>query len=163
MDNARIEQFGSPRELYDAPSNAFVMGFLGPVSQLGDRLVRPHDIALAAEVEDGALEAMVSRVIHLGFEVRVELMLHQRRGRHRPGDAHRGRRAGAEPGRHRLAPQRRRDRAAGTGRGARPGRRDAGRRRRRGGRRAKGLTAADGLRTSVRSPVGEGAFGKRWE
>ncbi|MDO8187919.1 TOBE-like domain-containing protein [Conexibacter sp. JD483] len=75
MDNARIEQFGDPRELYDAPSNAFVMGFLGPVSRLGDRLVRPHDIALAAEVEEGALEAMVSRVIHLGFEVRVELML----------------------------------------------------------------------------------------
>jgi sulfate transport system ATP-binding protein len=75
MDNARIEQFGSPRELYDQPTNAFVMGFLGPVSQLGDRLVRPHDIALAAHSEDGALEAMVSRVIHLGFEVRVELML----------------------------------------------------------------------------------------
>jgi len=75
MDNARIEQFGSPRELYDAPSNAFVMGFLGPVSRLGDRLVRPHDIALAAEAEPDALEAMVSRVIHLGFEVRVELML----------------------------------------------------------------------------------------
>ena len=75
MDNARIEQFGSPRELYDEPSNPFVMGFLGPVSQLGDRLVRPHDIALGAQAEDGALEAMVSRVIHLGFEVRVELML----------------------------------------------------------------------------------------
>ena len=75
MDNARIEQFGSPRELYDEPSNPFVMGFLGPVSQLGDLLVRPHDIALGAQAEDGALEAMVSRVIHLGFEVRVELML----------------------------------------------------------------------------------------
>ncbi|HEY4276876.1 MAG TPA: TOBE-like domain-containing protein [Conexibacter sp.] len=75
MDNSRIEQFGSPRELYDRPSNAFVMGFLGPVSQLGDRLVRPHDIALSAQPRDGALEAMVSRVIHLGFEVRVELML----------------------------------------------------------------------------------------
>lgn len=75
MDNARIEQVGSPRELYDQPHNAFVMGFLGPVSRLGDRLVRPHDIALSAEALDGALEAMVSRVIHLGFEVRVELML----------------------------------------------------------------------------------------
>jgi sulfate transport system ATP-binding protein len=75
MDNARIEQFGSPRELYDQPANPFVMGFLGPVSRLGDQLVRPHDIALAASAVDGALEAMVSRVIHLGFEVRVELML----------------------------------------------------------------------------------------
>ncbi len=75
MDNAKIEQIGSPRELYDAPSNPFVMGFLGPVSRLGDRLVRPHDIALATEAQDGSAEAMVSRVIHLGFEVRVELML----------------------------------------------------------------------------------------
>jgi sulfate transport system ATP-binding protein len=75
MDDARIEQVGSPRELYDRPRNRFVMGFLGPVSQLGDRLVRPHDIAIAAEAHDGALEAMVGRVIHLGFEVRVDLML----------------------------------------------------------------------------------------
>ncbi|MDO8213360.1 sulfate/molybdate ABC transporter ATP-binding protein [Conexibacter sp. CPCC 206217] len=75
MDNARIEQFGSPRELYDQPTNAFVMGFLGPVSRLGDKLVRPHDITLAAQSDGTAQEAMVSRVIHLGFEVRVELML----------------------------------------------------------------------------------------
>ena len=75
MDDARIEQVGSPRELYDHPSSAFVMGFLGEVSQLAGRLVRPHDIAIAAEAVDGAHEAMVSRVIHLGFEVRVELML----------------------------------------------------------------------------------------
>jgi sulfate transport system ATP-binding protein len=75
MDNARIEQVGHPRDLYDNPSNPFVMGFLGEVSQLAGRLVRPHDIAIAAESVDGAHEAMVSRVIHLGFEVRVELML----------------------------------------------------------------------------------------
>ena len=47
MDNGRIEQVGGPRELYDQPANRFVMGFLGPVSQLGDALVRPHDIAPA--------------------------------------------------------------------------------------------------------------------
>ncbi|HYV17015.1 MAG TPA: TOBE-like domain-containing protein, partial [Conexibacter sp.] len=76
MDQARIEQVGSPRELYDRPANAFVMGFLGPVSQVGGALVRPHDIALAPHAEgDGAREAMVSRVVHLGFEVRAELML----------------------------------------------------------------------------------------
>lgn len=75
MDHARIEQIGGPRELYDTPANRFVAGFLGPVSQLGDRLVRPHDIVISADrVEDG-LEAMVARVIHLGFEVRVELTL----------------------------------------------------------------------------------------
>ena len=75
MDHARIEQVGRPRELYDAPANRFVAGFLGPVSQLGDRLVRPHDIVISVDHADDALEAMVARVIHLGFEVRVELTL----------------------------------------------------------------------------------------
>ncbi len=76
MDHSKIEQVGTPRELYDRPSNPFVMGFLGPVSRVGETLVRPHDIALAADGDgEGAREAMVSRVVHLGFEVRVELML----------------------------------------------------------------------------------------
>ncbi len=75
MDNARIAQVGGPRELYDQPSSAFVAGFLGPVSRLGDQLLRPHDIVIATDPLDGGLEAMVTRVIHLGFEVRVELML----------------------------------------------------------------------------------------
>jgi sulfate transport system ATP-binding protein len=75
MDHARIAQVGGPRELYDRPANHFVAGFLGPVSRLGDRLVRPHDIAIATDALDGGVEAMVARVIHLGFEVRVELML----------------------------------------------------------------------------------------
>jgi sulfate transport system ATP-binding protein len=75
LDHGRVEQIGSPRELYEQPANAFVMGFLGPVSRLGDQLVRPHDIAISTESEPGAVEAMVSRVVHLGFEVRVELVL----------------------------------------------------------------------------------------
>ena len=50
------------------------MGFLGPVSKVGGRLVRPHDLTLADEPSDGAEEAMVRRVLHLGFEVRVELV-----------------------------------------------------------------------------------------
>ncbi len=37
--------------------------------------MRPHDIAVPREPGDGAREAMVSRVVHLGFEVRVELEL----------------------------------------------------------------------------------------
>jgi sulfate transport system ATP-binding protein len=73
MDHGRIEQVGGPRELYDQPANAFVMGFLGPVSRVGERLVRPHDIEISLEPEDGARRATVARVVHLGFEVRVEL------------------------------------------------------------------------------------------
>jgi sulfate transport system ATP-binding protein len=75
LDHGRIQQVGSPRELYEAPANPFVMKFLGPVSRIGERLIRPHDLALSSEPGDGALEGIVTRVVHLGFEVRVELSL----------------------------------------------------------------------------------------
>jgi sulfate transport system ATP-binding protein len=75
MDHSRIEQVGTPRELYDRPATPFVMRFLGPVTQLGDALVRPHDIALSHEARPGSFEAQVARVVHLGFEVRAELVL----------------------------------------------------------------------------------------
>ncbi len=75
MNVGRIEQVGAPRQVYDAPANDFVMGFLGPVSRLDDRLVRPHDLELTPTPEAGAQRASVVRVVHLGFEVRIELEL----------------------------------------------------------------------------------------
>jgi sulfate transport system ATP-binding protein len=75
INEGRIEQVGEPRELYERPANGFVMSFLGPVSRLGGELVRPHDLRLSSEPRLGALEAMVDRVVHLGFEVRAELAL----------------------------------------------------------------------------------------
>jgi sulfate transport system ATP-binding protein len=75
LNHGRVEQDGPPRELYERPANPFVMGFLGPVSRLGDTLVRPHDLRVHSEPSAGALEAQVARVVHLGFEVRVELEL----------------------------------------------------------------------------------------
>src|SRR5205807_9911085 len=76
MNEGRIEQVGTPREVYDEPGSDFVMSFLGPVSKIGDRLVRPHDLTVAlSSNDDHAVEAMVSRVVHLGFEVRIELEL----------------------------------------------------------------------------------------
>jgi sulfate transport system ATP-binding protein len=75
LNEGRIEQVGSPRDVYDRPVNDFVMGFLGPAIRVDGRLVRPHDVEVSLEPADGALEAMVRRVVHLGFEVRVELDL----------------------------------------------------------------------------------------
>jgi sulfate transport system ATP-binding protein len=75
MRAGRVEQIGAPREVYRNPANDWVMGFLGPVSRIGDTLVRPHEVALALEPEGDAVEAMVSRVVHLGSQVRVELEL----------------------------------------------------------------------------------------
>jgi sulfate transport system ATP-binding protein len=75
LNEGRIEQEGTPRELYERPANGFVMSFLGPVSRIGETLVRPHDLRVTTEPRDGALEAMVDRIVHLGFEVRAELQL----------------------------------------------------------------------------------------
>jgi sulfate transport system ATP-binding protein len=74
LNEGRIEQVGSPRELYDRPANEFVMSFVGPVNRLGDTFVRPHDVELLLEPDGETQEAMVERVVHLGFEVRVELV-----------------------------------------------------------------------------------------
>ena len=76
LKDGKIAQSGAPRELYDRPADEFVMGFLGPVSKVRGELVRPHDVALSDRPEDGWEEAMVQRVVHLGFEVRVELVRH---------------------------------------------------------------------------------------
>jgi sulfate/thiosulfate transport system ATP-binding protein len=75
MHEGKIEQVGSPRDVYDSPVNDFVMGFLGPAIRMEGELVRPHDVKISLEREDGATEAVVTRVVHLGFEVRVELEL----------------------------------------------------------------------------------------
>ncbi len=75
MNAGRIEQAGTPRELYESPRNEFVMSFIGPVNRLGDAFVRPHDIQILPEADGSGTEALVERVVHLGFEVRVELKL----------------------------------------------------------------------------------------
>jgi sulfate/thiosulfate transport system ATP-binding protein len=68
-----VEQVGSPHEIYDNPANEFVMSFLGPVTHLGGRLVRPHDVEVHSSPGDGTVPATITRVVRLGFEVRVEM------------------------------------------------------------------------------------------
>jgi sulfate transport system ATP-binding protein len=75
LDKGRIQQVGTPRELYERPANDFVMRFIGPVSQISGRWIRPHDVDILLEPSGGAAEAMIDHIIHLGFEVRVELSL----------------------------------------------------------------------------------------
>ncbi len=74
MNAGRVEQSAPPRELYDAPANEFVMSFVGAVNRLGDAYIRPHDVELLLEPNGATQEAMVERLVHLGFEVRVELV-----------------------------------------------------------------------------------------
>jgi sulfate/thiosulfate transport system ATP-binding protein len=75
VNDGRIEQMGSPLDLYERPANEFVMTFLGPATTLHGRVLRPHDLMIARDPRPGAVEALVDRVAHLGFEVRVELVL----------------------------------------------------------------------------------------
>ncbi len=74
MNGGRIEQMAPPRELYDHPANEFVMSFVGPVNRLGDAFIRPHDVELLLEPNGTTQEAMVQRLVHLGFEVRIDLV-----------------------------------------------------------------------------------------
>jgi sulfate/thiosulfate transport system ATP-binding protein len=74
VNQGRVEQVGTPRELYDSPANEFVMSFVGPVNRIGDTFVRPRDLTVELEPDGDSTEAMVERVVHLGFEVRVELV-----------------------------------------------------------------------------------------
>ncbi|MCQ4118835.1 sulfate ABC transporter ATP-binding protein [Rhodococcus oxybenzonivorans] len=85
LNKGRIEQIGEPADLYDRPANDFVMSFLGSVAKLNGQLVRPHDIRLGRDPDMalaqkagtaeslGVTRATVERVVHLGFEVRVDL------------------------------------------------------------------------------------------
>jgi sulfate/thiosulfate transport system ATP-binding protein len=75
MNDGRIEQSGDPRDLYEDPASEFVMSFVGPAHQLGQAWVRPHDVEITHAPNGQTIEALVDRVLHLGFEVRVELTL----------------------------------------------------------------------------------------
>jgi sulfate/thiosulfate transport system ATP-binding protein len=75
VNDGRVEQVGPPRDLYERPETEFVMSFVGPVNRLGSMFVRPHDVEIRHTPGDGAEEAMIDRIVHLGFEVRVELTL----------------------------------------------------------------------------------------
>lgn len=73
INHGKIEQVGTPSDLYDKPANEFVMEFLGPVTRLGGRLVRPHDLEIFTQHVDNSIEAEVIRLQRIGFEVRAEL------------------------------------------------------------------------------------------
>jgi sulfate transport system ATP-binding protein len=73
LAGGRVQQAGSPHDLYETPANPFVMSFLGPVTRIDGRLVRPHDIEVLPDPIDGSVPATVTRVTRLGFEVRLEL------------------------------------------------------------------------------------------
>lgn len=77
INEGRLEQIGSPSEIYDHPANEFVLGFLGPATRLDGEAVRPHDLVVhpLREKAPGGRAATVERITMLGFEVRMDLRL----------------------------------------------------------------------------------------
>lgn len=91
MNKGRIEQVGTPAEIYDRPANSFVMSFIGSVNRLPssvnifqrngfkatnpETFVRPQDIAIETTSNTTTVAAKVNRLIHLGSEVQAELAL----------------------------------------------------------------------------------------
>ena len=79
INHGRLEQVGTPADMYDHPANEFVLTFLGPATRLDGAWVRPHDLAIHDSREaprpPSAVEGTVNRVTHLGFEVKVDVTL----------------------------------------------------------------------------------------
>ncbi len=91
MNKGKVEQVGSPAHIYDHPASAFVMSFIGPVNVLPSTsrmfakngfesahpeiFLRPQDIWIETSPSEMAVAARASRIIHLGWEVQVELTL----------------------------------------------------------------------------------------
>ncbi|MFK0072479.1 sulfate/molybdate ABC transporter ATP-binding protein [Arthrobacter woluwensis] len=73
INHGRVEQVGTPDELYDEPANDFVLGFLGPVTEFHGRLVRPHDLEIFTSETPGATAGRIVRSTRVGFEVRLEV------------------------------------------------------------------------------------------
>ena len=89
MNKGRVEQVGTPAEIYDNPATAFVMSFIGPVNVLPSNskifqssgfdaphpqvFLRPQDVILEKVANGSTTAATVSRLIHLGWEIQVEL------------------------------------------------------------------------------------------
>lgn len=90
MSQGRIEQVGTPADVYDNPATPFVMSFIGPVNVLprnsyligksgvettaNNVFVRPHDVIIEASNSEGSVPAKVARLIHLGWEILAELL-----------------------------------------------------------------------------------------
>ncbi|NRQ49829.1 sulfate/molybdate ABC transporter ATP-binding protein [Aeromicrobium stalagmiti] len=73
INEGRIEQIGTPDDLYDRPASDFVLSFLGPVTTLGDRLIRPHDIDITRYEHAATASGRITRWTRVGFEIRLEV------------------------------------------------------------------------------------------
>ena len=71
INEGHVEQIGTPDDLYDRPANDFVMGFVGPVTRLDGRMIRPHDLEIQLDAGHGGTPGTITRVTRVGFESRL--------------------------------------------------------------------------------------------
>ncbi len=73
MDHGRIEQIGTPEQVYMEPATPFVVDFVGETNKLPDGShVRPHDIEILTGGEAGGHDVVVDNVFRKGGSWRVE-------------------------------------------------------------------------------------------
>lgn len=78
MNQGRIEQVGSPEDLYLRPQTRFVAGFLGGVNWIGDVGIRPERTRIANNPSEGCERGVAGTVIEsvfLGDRVQVIVKL----------------------------------------------------------------------------------------
>jgi putative spermidine/putrescine transport system ATP-binding protein len=81
MRAGRIEQVGTPADIYERPATRFVAGFIGSANLLPDAdgflVVRPERLKLGGAMPPGARSwpATVERVVYLGARLEVRLRL----------------------------------------------------------------------------------------
>jgi sulfate transport system ATP-binding protein len=72
MNQGRIEQQGTPDELYDTPATPFVLQFLSDVARWGDGFVRPRDLAVQTEAGEGTEAVTLGQTLTVGAYTRLE-------------------------------------------------------------------------------------------
>lgn len=87
MNEGRIEQVGTPDEVYDHPASPFVLQFLGDVNLFHGRAghapggkmgaeevvyVRPHELEILDQPAHGAWPATLSQTLTVGAHTRIE-------------------------------------------------------------------------------------------
>jgi sulfate transport system ATP-binding protein len=79
MNHGRIEQVGTPDEVYDRPATPFVLQFLGDVNLVpldgGQGYVRPHELTVLPRDDAGAhhaIEATLAQTLTVGAHTRLE-------------------------------------------------------------------------------------------
>jgi len=81
MNQGRIEQQGTPDEVYDRPATPFVLQFLGDVNLFHGRLdtgstdvsyVRPHELEIVAEAAADTWPVTLSQTLTVGPNTRIE-------------------------------------------------------------------------------------------